>query len=121
MRSRLEQKSRFEAETLAEMRAEYSQKQRQMQNAMSRSPMKLDNVKSEGELKNASNAGGNGAVQINEEDFQKWLKQQETFGNGLTSRVAEKMSKTRPKQAAAQQPPINTDLENAGTPAKLIN
>ena len=89
---------------------------------MSKSPAKrLDKVQSDGELIKTDD---NAAVQISEEDFQRWLKQQDNIGNGLNHRVAEKLNNaSKPKQAAAA-----ADGAAAGestpvqeSPAKLIN
>ena len=78
------------------MKNEYTQKQKQIKNAMSRSPAKrLDKVQSDGELIKTDD---NAAVQISEEDFQRWLKQQDNIGNGLNHRVAEKLNNaSKPK------------------------
>ena len=102
LKNRQEQRARLESETLQEMKSEFTQKQKQIQNAMSRSPAKrLDKVQSEGELiKNDNDA----AVSFSEEDFQRWLKQQDNIGNGLNHRVADKLnnaSKPKPTGAAA--------------------
>ena len=64
---------------------------------MSRSPAKrLDKVQSEGEL--PSKNDDTTVPTINEEDFQRWLKQQDIIGNGLSNRVAEKLNNaSKPK------------------------
>ena len=96
------------------MRAEFAQKQRQILNVLSKSPSKaakkLESVKSEGELQTSNDSGSQ--VPIIEADFQRWLKQQDAIGNGLNSRVAEKMNKARP-QPALKQLSVNNDLETS--------
>ena len=91
------------------MKNEFTQKQKQIQNAMSRSPGKrLDKVQSEGELiKNDDSV----PVAFSEEDFQRWLKQQDNIGNGLNHRVADKLNNASNKKLATI---TNTDAAAAG-------
>ena len=102
MKNRQEQRAKLENETLQEMRNEFAQKQKQIQSAMSRSPGKrLDKVQSEGEL--ISKNEDSTAVTINEEDFQRWMKQQDNIGNGLNNRVAEKLNNSSKPKATVTE------------------
>ena len=91
---------------------------------MSRSPGKrLDKVQSEGELINNKTDDGAAVPQINEEDFQRWLKQQDNIGNGLNNRVAEKLNNaSKPKAVAADAPAQEPapPQQPDSSPAKLI-
>lgn len=67
LKNRQEQRARLESETLAEMRAEFGQKQRQILAALSKTPSKrLDKVQSDGDL---ASKGDDARIPVSEEDF----------------------------------------------------
>ena len=79
------------------MKAEFIEKQKKIKLAKSKSPTKKkkENESSDDESKDLSDEDeadlANVEVPWDEEEFQRWMKQMENIGNGLSQRVAEKL------------------------------